>query len=188
MKKMIVVLSVLVAILIPNVSFSQRETEKDLKDSDKLEILNIRNELRDNIKKLSVLKEDLRRIYTSMSAHQAEDRFLIMHSRENVENVEGIYMYLEDELERVLLIKKDKISYYRYLKEYGIEQMRRLTTEYLDNLRRMHAEISNKAALDLIDKATENIESSLELLDKSIGIVQQYSKEKEGVRERHKEH
>ncbi len=177
MKKMIVVFSVLAMILVPNVSFSQHETERNLKDY-KLEILNIRDELRKNINKLSLLKKDLRLISTSMSAREAEDRFLIIHSRENIENVEGIYMYLEDELEWVLLIKKEKISYYRYLKEYGIEQMRRLTTEYLNDLRRMHAQISNKVALDLIDKAIENTDSSLQLLDKAVEIVQQHSAKK----------
>ena len=179
MKKMIVILSVLITISIPEVSFSRKEITKNLYDLDKLEILNIRNKLRESIKNLSVVKEDLKLIYISMSACEAKERFLVMQSRENVENIERIYMYLEAELERVSLIKKDKISYYRYLKEYNIEQMRRLVNEYLNNTQRMYPQISNKAALHLIDKAAETVRSSSELLDKAVEIVERYSKQKE---------
>ena len=85
---------------------------------DKLEILSIKKELRDNIKTLSLIKDDLKQIYTSMSAHQAKDRTLIINSRKNVENIEGIWIYIEGSLEQVLLMKKDKISYEYFTMDY----------------------------------------------------------------------
>ena len=126
-----------------------------------------------------VIKNNLKQIHTSMSASQAKERFYIIHSRENIENIQGIYMYVDNTLQEILLMKKDKIRYYRYLKEYEINQMRRLTNEYLNNIQRMHTQISNKTALHLIDKATETIHSSSELLDKAIDIVRQHSEQKE---------
>jgi len=175
MKKTIVLLLLLLTFFVPNVSFSQNGIATGSKDIDKLEILNIKNKLEDYIKELSVIKNDLKQIYTSMSASQAKEQFYIIHSRENIGNIQEIYMYVDNTLQEILLIKKDKIQYYRYLKEYEIDQMRRLANEYLNNIQRMRTQISNKTALHLIDKATETIHSSSELLDKAIEIVQQHS-------------
>lgn len=178
MKKTIVLLLLLLTFFVPNVSSSQNGITTGSKDIDKLEILNIKNKLGDYIKELSVIKNNLKQIHTSMSASQAKERFYIIHSRENIENIQGIYMYVDNTLQEILLMKKDKIRYYRYLKEYEINQMRRLTNEYLNNIQRMHTQISNKTALHLIDKATETIHSSSELLDEAIEIVQQHSEQK----------
>jgi hypothetical protein len=94
MRKMIVVLSLLLTVFIPTVSYSQDKGTKDLEDADKREALDIRNKLGENIKRLSLLSEDMKREYTSMSASQPENRFLIMNCRENVANTEGIYRYV----------------------------------------------------------------------------------------------
>ena len=118
MKRMMVLFSLLLTIFIPEVSFSQNEIIKDSKDLDKLEILSLKKELRDNIKTLSLIKDDLKQIYTSMSAHQAKDRSLIINSCKNVENIEGIWIYIEGSLEQVLLMKKDKISYEYFTMDY----------------------------------------------------------------------
>jgi len=174
-KRMMVLFSLLLTIFIPEVSFSQNEVINDSKDLDKLEILSIKNELRDNIKTLSLIKDDLKKIYTSMSAHQAKDRSLIINSCKNVENIEGIWMYLEGSLEQVLLIKKDKISYYWYLGEYGIEQMKTFITENLNDIQRMHSQISNNDALHIIDKAKATTRSSSEVLNNALEIIKQHA-------------
>jgi hypothetical protein len=95
MKKMIVLLSLLLTVLIPKPSYSQKAETKDLKQVDKQEVLDIRNSLTENAEQLSSIGENLKPVYTSMSASQAEDRFLTMHSRENISNIVGIYRYKE---------------------------------------------------------------------------------------------
>ena len=107
MKKVIVILSLLCTIFFPKESFSQNEITKNLKDLGKLEIANIKNELCDNTKTLSQLKEDLKRIYTSMSASQAKDRFLIIRSCKDVKNIERMYAQISSN-EALHLIDKAK--------------------------------------------------------------------------------
>lgn len=170
-----VLFSLLLTIFIPEVSFSQNEIIKDSINLDKLEILSIKKELRHNIKTLSLIKDDLKQIYTSMSAHQAKDRFIIINSCKKVENIKGIWMYVEDSLEQVLLMKKDKISYYWYLGEYGIEQMKTLITENLNDIQRMHSQISSDPALILIDKAKETTRSSSKVLNRALEIIKQHA-------------
>jgi hypothetical protein len=176
MKKMIVLLSLLLAVLIPKPSYSQKAGTKDLKQVDNQEVLDIRNSLTENAEKLSSIGENLKRIYTSMSASQAEGRFLTMYSRENISNIAGIYRYVADNLDELLLIKKDKVSYYAYLEEYGLEQMRRLQDEYLNHVLRIHGQISSAAASHSIDEAATIIRSSSGLLDKAIDVIKQQGK------------
>ena len=176
MKKMIVLLSLLLAVLTPKSSYSQEVGTKDLRQLDKGEVLDIRNRLTENAEKLSSIGENLKRVYTSMSASQAEAQFLTMHSRENIMNIAGIYRYVADDLDELLLTKKNKVSYYAYLEEYGLEQMRRLQDEYFDHVLRIYGPISNTAAADPIDKAASIIRSSSWLLDKAIDIIKQQSK------------
>jgi hypothetical protein len=187
MKKMIVVLSLLLTVFIPKVSYSQDKGTRDLEDADKREVLDVRNKLGENIKRLSLLSEDMKQVYTSMGASQPENRFLIMHCRENVANTEGIYRYVVDGLDQLLLIKKNKISYYGQLEEYGLEQMRRLQDEYLNNIQRMYSQISSEPALYLIDEAVKTIHSSSGLLDKAIEIIEQHGKQGEAGIKRNKE-
>jgi len=176
MRKIIVmlILPLLLTVFVPDVSFSESEITKGLKDPDRLQIQHIKNELRHSIETLSGIEEDLRPICTAMGAHESKERFFLIHCRENIENIERIYAYLENELEGVLMTREDTISYYRYLKEYQVEQMRGLANSYLDSLRRDSAQISGKAALRLIDQATQTISSSSELIDKAIEIVQKH--------------
>lgn len=177
MKRMIVLLPLLFIVFVPAVSFSENEITKGLKDP---EILHIKNELRHSIETLSGIEDNLRAIYTAMGAHESKERFFLIHCRENIENIERIYAYLENELEGVLMTREDRISYYRYLKEYQVEQMRGLANSYLDSLRRDSAQISGKAALRLIDQATQTISSSSELIDRAIEIVQKHGAQKHG--------
>jgi hypothetical protein len=187
MKKMIVVLSLLLTVFIPKVSYSQDKGTADLEDADKREVLDVRNKLGENIKRLSLLSEDMKQLYTSMGASQPENRFLTMHCRENVANTEGIYRYVVDGLDQLLLIKKNKISYYGQLEEYGLEQMRRLQDEYLNNIQRMYSQISSEPALHLIDEAVTTIHSSSGLLDKAIEIIQHHGEQGEAGIKRNKE-
>lgn len=176
MKKMIVLLFLLLTVLTPKPSYSQEGDRKDLKQLDKGEVLDIRNRLTENAEKLSSIGENLKRVYTSMTASQAEGRFLTMHSRENITNIAGIYRYVADNLDELLLTKKNKVSYYAYLEEYGLEQMRRLQDEYFNHVLRIHGQISSAAASHPIDEAVRIIRSSSGLLDKAIDIIKQQGK------------
>ena len=176
MKKMIVLLSLLLTIVIPKASYSQKAGPKDLNQVDKQEVLDIRNRLTESAEKLSSIGENLKRVCTAMGASQPEERFLTMHSRENIMNIAGIYRYVADNLDEVLLIKKDKAPYYAYLREYGLEQMRRLQDEYFDHVLSIQGQISSTAASDPIDEAARIIRSSSGLLDKAIGIIKQQGK------------
>jgi hypothetical protein len=180
MKKMIVLLPLLFIVFVPAVSLSESEITKGLKDPDRLQIQHIKNELRHSIETLSGIEEDLRPICTAIGAHESKERFFLIRCRENIENIERIYAYLENELQGVLMTREDRISYYRYLKEYEVEQMKGLANSYLDSLRRDSAQISGKAALRLVDQATQTISSSSELIDKAIEIVQKHSEQKHG--------
>jgi hypothetical protein len=176
MKEMIVLLSLLLIVLAPKASYSQEEATKDLRQLDEGEVLDIRNRLTENAEKLSSIGENLKGVCTAMGASQAEDRFLAMHSRENIMNIAGIYRYVADNLDGLLLIKKDKVPYYAYLEEYGLEQMRRLQDEYFDHVLRIHGQISSAAASHPIDEAARIIRSSSGLLDKAIDVIKQQSK------------
>lgn len=177
MKKTIIVLSLVLAVFIPNVSYSQEKETKALKDAEKRETSDIKSSLTDRTKTLSILREDLKRIYTSMNSGQAKERFAIIHCRENIANIEGIYRYAADGLDGLFLIKRNNRSYYGYLNEYGFEQMRRLQDEYLRNIQKMYSQISTETALGVIDKAIETIGSSSRLLDETIAIIQEHSKQ-----------
>jgi hypothetical protein len=70
MKKMIVVLSLLLTVFIPKVSYSQDKGTRDLEDADKREVLDLRNKLGENIKRLSLLSEDMKRVYLTKKEKQ----------------------------------------------------------------------------------------------------------------------
>jgi len=150
-----------------------------VEDLDRSEILEIKDVLRNKTEDLSLLKTELLTVYTSMTAHQGMERYLIMRSRENIANIEGIYRYVGGALDELLLVDPNRISYYHYLKEYEIKKMRRLVNECLHNIQAVHPEISNRVASHLIDQATETIRSSSELLATAIDIVQQHSRQGE---------
>jgi hypothetical protein len=80
-----------------------------------------------------------------------------------------------------LLIKKEKISSYAYLEEYGLEEMGRLQNQYLNNIQTMYSQISSGPALHLIDEAAKTIRSSSELLNKAIETIQELSKQREAA-------
>ena len=179
MKEITLILAFFVTILIPGISLSQHEVTADVEDLDRSEILEIKDVLRNKTEDLSLLKKELLTVYTSMTAHQGMERYLVMRSRENIANIEGIYRYVEGALGELLLVDPNRISYYHYLKEYGIEKMRRLVNEYLHNIQEVHPEISNRDALHVIDQATETVRSASELLATAIDIVQQHSRQRE---------
>jgi hypothetical protein len=184
MKKIMIVLSLMSMVFIPGVSYSQGKRTEDLKGLDKQEVLNVRNKLAGNANTLSLLSEEIKQLYTSMSASQSEGRFLIMHCGENIANIEGIYRYVADALDELLLIKKKKIPSYAYLEEYDLEEMGRLQNQYLNNIQTMYSQISSKPALHLIDEAAKTIHSSSELLNKAIETIQQHSKQREATNEK----
>lgn len=179
MKEITLILAFFVTILIPGISLSQHEVTGDVEDLDRSEILEIKDVLRNKTEDLSLLKTELLTVYTSMTAHQGMERYLIMRSRENIANIEGIYRYVGGALDELLLVDPNRISYYNYLKEYEIKKMRRLVNGYLHNIQAVHPEISNRVASHLIDQATETIRSSSELLATAIDIVQQHSRQRE---------
>lgn len=179
MKEITLILAFFITMLIPGISLSQHEVTGDVEDLDRSEILEIKDVLRNKTEDLSLLKTELLTVYTSMTAHQGMERYLIMRSRENIANIEGIYRYVGGALDELLLVDPSRISYYHYLKEYEIKKMRRLVNEYLHNIQAVHPEISNRVASHLIDQATETIRSSSELLATAIDIVQQHSRQRE---------
>jgi hypothetical protein len=150
-----------------------------VKDIDRSEILEIRANLNHNIENLSLLKAELMTLVASMTASQGKERYFIMHSGKSIENIEGIYMYAADTLNELLLVDQDRISYYHYLKEYGIEEMKGRVDECLRHLQDTRAEISNREALRAIGQATATIRSSSELLARAFEVVQQHSSERE---------
>lgn len=89
---------------------SQKAMIEDSRDWNKTDIVNIRNKLRESAKKLSVLKDELKVIYTSVDSSQTEERFLIIHTRENIERIQGIWAYVVGTGEQFLSIKKEKVS------------------------------------------------------------------------------
>jgi hypothetical protein len=186
MKKMIVLLSLLLIVLAPKASYSQGAATKDLRQLDEGEVLDIRNRLTESAEKLSSIGENLKCVCTAMGASQPEERFLTMHSRENIMNISGIYRYMADNLDELLLIKKDKVPYYAYLKEYGLEQMRRLQDEYFDHVLSIQGQISSAAASHPIDEAARIIRSSSGLLDKAIDIIKQQGKTEHQISSRHR--
>jgi hypothetical protein len=176
MKKMIVVLSLLLTVFIPRASSSQEEGTKALKDVEKREVLDVKTKLMEATQTLSLVTKDLKEVYTSMDSGQAQERFAVIHCRENVANIEGIYRYIVDSLDGFLLTKKNKVAYYGYLNEYGFEQMRRLQDQYLADIQSLCSQIPTKA-IGVINKAVETIDGSSRLLDEAIAIIHEHSKQ-----------
>lgn len=177
MKEITLILAFFVTILIPGISLSEHEVTGVVEDLDRSEILEIKDVLRNKTEDLSFLKKELLTVYASMTAHQGMERYLIMRSRENIASIESIYRYVEGALDELLLVDSNRISYYHYLQEYGIENMRRLVNDYLENIQEVHPEISNRLAFHVIDQATETICSSSRLLDRGIDILTQHSRQ-----------
>jgi hypothetical protein len=184
MKQMVFILALVGMILIPGISMAEHGVTSDVKDLDRAKILEIKHNLINRVEDLSLLRAELGTVYTSMTSSQGEERYLIMHSQRNIQDIEGVYKYAAHALGQLLLINQDKISYYHYLKEYGIDEMESLIDEYVKDIHEMHGEISNQVALHVIDQATENIHSSSELLDRAMGIIEEYS-EQTGLHLRH---
>ena len=178
MKKMIVLLSLFLTAFITKPCCSQEAGTKGLTQLDKEEVIEVKNRLTDNAEKLSSIAENLKRISASMSAFQEEARFLIMHSRENIMDIVGIYRYVADNLDQLLVTRKSEASYYAYLEEYGFEQMRRLQDEYSGHVLRIYGRLANTAAAGPIDEAETIIRSSSWLLDKAVDIIEQQSKKR----------
>jgi hypothetical protein len=188
MKNLLAVLVLLFVISVPKAPFSQELRTQDLADLDKSEILNIKIKLGNAIANLSVLENDLRAVYTSMISPHAKERFLIMRSSEDIASTKAIYIYIEDVLQSMSVMKKEKMPYFSYVSGYSIEQMRRLEAEYLDDLTRIYGEVSTNDALHLIAKAIETIRSSSEMLDKVVQIMQRDVKEMEAETKSHTGH
>ena len=185
MKQIVCVLILLVGVFIPGTSLSSHEMGGGVEDIDRSEIREIRADLRHSIANLSPLKAELETLYISMTPAQPEERYLVMHSGKNIENVQAIYRYADDTLGRLLLMKPDRIPYYQYLKENQIKDMRGRVQEYLVHLEEAHGEVSNEDALRAIGQAAETIRSSSELLDRAVEIVEPHSTEKEAPLHHH---
>jgi len=177
MKKTIVALLLLVLVLMPNVSSSRKEPRSTKTDVDKLQVLYLKAKFRNIGTDLSELRNDLKTLSTSLSAHESVQSYLIKRSYEEIESMEGICRYMESGMDRLLLVEKDRLSYYCYLQKYGIEQMRNRSNEYLNNIKKMRTQILNTAAMQLIDEAAENIRSSSGLIDKVVEMLQRCSGE-----------
>lgn len=177
MKKTIVVLLLLVLVLMPDVSFSRKKPKSTKTDVDKLQVLILKTEFRNIRINLSELRNDLKSLSTSMSAHESVQSYLIKRSYEEIGGTERICRYMESVTDRLSIVEKDRLSYYCYLQKHGIEQMRNRSNEYLNNIERMRTQISSTAAIQLIDKAVENIRSSSGLIDKVVEMLQRCSGE-----------
>jgi hypothetical protein len=173
MKKTIVALLLLVLVLMPNVSFSRKEPRSGKADVDKLQVLYLKAKFRNIRIDLSRLRNDLETLSTSMTAHESVQSYLIKRSYEKIGGMEGICRYMESGMDRLLLVEQDKLSYYCYLKKYGIEKMRNRSNEYLNNIKKMRTQILDSAAIPLIDRAEENIRLSSGLMNKVVDMLQQ---------------
>ena len=114
-----------------------------------------------------------------MTAHESVQSYLIKRAYEDIGSMAGICRYMERGMDGLLLVEEDKLSYYCYLQEYGIEKMGNRSNEYLNNINKIRAKISDKAALRLIDGAAENIRLSSGLIDNVVEMLQQCAAQEE---------
>jgi hypothetical protein len=149
---------------------------KDLKSVDEFQVEQIERNLVGKGEKLSRLKQDLYHIYTSMTSFQAQERFELLRCQENMAHTQGVYNYVTDRLQQLLLMKNDRMPYYAYLEEAGIEEMKTSVKQHLANIERARAYIKDKSALSLLDKAIETIGSSLDLLDRLTEVFRGHKK------------
>jgi molecular chaperone GrpE (heat shock protein) len=173
MKKTVVALLLLVLMLMPNVASSRKEASSTKADVDKLQVLYLKAKFKNIRINLSKLREDLKSLSTSMTAHEALQSDLIKRAYEAIGGTEAICEYMESMTDRLSRVEKDKLSYYCYLQKYGVEQMKSRSNEYLHNIKRMRTQISNREAIQLVGKAEENIRSSSGLIDKVVETLQQ---------------
>jgi hypothetical protein len=184
MKKAILALLLSVLVLMPNVSSSRAEPTSARADVDKLHAQHLKTKFRNIREDLSRVRNDLETISTSMTAHESVQSYLIKRSYEDIGSMAGICRYMEKGMDGLLLVEEDKLSYYCYLQEYGIERMGTRSNEYLKNIKKRRAKISDSAALRLLDRATENIRLSSGLIDNVVEMLQQCS-DQEGPASHH---
>lgn len=184
MKKRILVLFLSVLVLIPSSSSSQGESTNVKAGVDRLYASHLKNRFRDAREDLSRIKKDLEAISTSITSHESTQSYLVKRSYEDIESVAGICLYLERGMDELLLVKEDKLSYYCYLKKYGIEKMQAQSNNYLKKITKRRAEISHEAALRLLGRATEDIRLSSGLMEDVVEMLQRCS-QKEGAASHH---
>ncbi len=183
MKKTIVMLLLLALVLTPNVSFSRKEPRNTKTHVDKLQVLYLKTKFRNIRIDLSKLRNDLKTLSTSMSAHESVESYLIRRSYDKIGSMEAICRYMESITDKLSRVEKDKLSYYCYLQKYGIEQMKNRSNEYLNDIKKMRTQILNTAAMELIDEAAEKIRLSSGLIEKVVEMLQRCSgEEKPGLR------
>ncbi len=177
MKKTLVMLLLLVLMLMPNDASSIKEVEGIQAGIDKLQVLYLKTKFGNVRTELSELREELVKISSSMGAHESTQSYLIKRSCEAIGGAEAICEYMENVMDGLSHVEKDKLSYYCYLQEYGVEKMKIQSDEYLHTIKEMRPQISNEIAIQLIDKAQKNIHSSSELINKVVETLQRCSEE-----------
>ena len=179
MKKIITLLSLLIAISAPKPSCSQNKTIL-------LEICDRQKKIYDTQEKIYDNSQTLYDIYDDLAP--------ILDNRGEV---------CERQLSRLIIRSSAVICHYtthllstlRYITEEGkifwyndykgvISNSKGSLQQNLDTLRIMYGVLENKAALLLIDKAKDNIRSSIKLYDQVIELLQQYGEQTEGKQKR----
>ena len=152
---------------------------KDLKSVDEFQVEQIERNLREKEQNLSRLRQDLRHIYTSMTSFHAKERFELLRCQENMAHTQRVYNYVTDRLQQLFLTKEDRIPYYAHLQNAGLEEMKTSVSQHLANIERARAQIKDKSALYLIDRAIETIRSSLDLLDRVMEVLRGHKRPEE---------
>lgn len=173
MKKTVVVLLLSVFMVMPNVAFSRKQANSTKCDVDKLQVLYLKAKFKNIRTNLYKLREDLKSLSTSMTAHESLQSDLIKRSCEAIGGMEAICEYMESMTDRLSHVQKDKQSYYCYLQKYGAEKMKSQSYGYLHTIKEMRPKVSDEIVMQLMDKAQENIRSSSGLIDKVLATLQQ---------------
>lgn len=169
MKKIIVIFALLSVIFVPKLSFSQNDLSKKEKlfitQITKLEL--ITRVLADNAKKLNNIEKDLIAI-----AEISTNSNQIINLTNTMASINNIGMIITNEIQFQAILKfiknEYRLSYCNLRIEWIKTYINKQIKIYLNMIREQYAGIKNNAALHLIDKAKEIIQSSLELFDKSI--------------------
>ena len=177
MKRTIVLLLLMVIMLVPDSSPASKPSTNA--DVDKLQVQYLKAGFSNIRLNLSRLRNDLKMLSSSMTAHESTEAYLIKRSCDNIGSVEAICQYMERGMNSLLFVEADKVSYYCYLQKHGIEQMRKRSHEYLNNIKTMRTHVGTLAAAGLIAEAEGSILQSSGLIDKVLQMFQRHIGEEE---------
>jgi hypothetical protein len=175
MKRMVLILAVFFIVVVPQTALSSGQGPGKVPDNVKISAM--RHRLEDSARELSLVKEELARLCPSMTAHQAVERELIRRSQEDIAYIESLCRYMEDALGMLLLVDSERIAYYNYLKKFEIQRMKKLLKGHLERIEAVQPSLSDKDAVQLIDRATKTVHAASPLLAHAVETVQHHSEQ-----------